>query len=120
MRGLGYSLASIFLLTIVVAVVSAAAGTAVLDRDRFNPETLAVCAIIGGVVGLPVGAAVGLGRTQRAGGTLLGIAAGVVAGAVAGGLLSLPGKLPALAVGSVVLVAFAVVVRRFSAKTPWQ
>ena len=53
-------------------------------------------------------------------GALFGLVAGTIAGAAGGALLAVPGKLPAIAVGSLVLVLFGVVVRLCSSWPPSQ
>jgi len=66
--------------------------------------------------GLVVGIVVGVVRRRPLRSAAIGGPAGLFFGAVGGVLLSLPADLPALLVGSLVLVVFGAVVRRYSAR----
>jgi hypothetical protein len=94
-----------------VAVLAAAARMSI---DTVERET----AIIASVGGLAVGfvSAGGILAMERrtTGEILAGITAGAVFGALAGLFVVSPSSFPALAVGGVVLVLFAAVVRRLS------
>lgn len=122
MRRAGFSLASIMLLTAVVAVFLAAVPSIAVRHGRINLEALGWLAIVGGAIGLAVGAAIGLGQLHRARGILLGLASGAIFGAATMVLLVAPYNLALAAVGSLVIVLFAAVVRICSAKRPrgWQ
>ena len=107
----GFSLASILLLTAVIAVLLAALATALTGPGPMDRELVAVASVAGLALGGPIGAWVAFQQTGRIRGMLLGLLVGMVAGGVSGALLVLPKGLPALAVGSVVIVLFSAVVR---------
>jgi hypothetical protein len=116
----GFSLASILLLTAVVAVFLAAICSAWLEPNSVHKELAGVCVVAGIVVGGCVGLGVGLTQMQRRIGAPFGLLVGMIAGAAGGALLAVPGKLPAIAIGSLVLVLFGAVVRLYSARPPSQ
>ncbi|MCR4413482.1 MAG: hypothetical protein NUV77_13760 [Thermoguttaceae bacterium] len=103
------ALASIFLATILVAVVAAALRTAV---DTEDAETLA----FGASVGLLIGCLAA--PMLRSGGRPLwaNLGLGMTLGPLAGILAVSPHAFPAAAMGSAVLILFAAIVRRFSAR----
>lgn len=117
-RRRGFSLASILLLTVLVAVFFAAVATGMMGRDRPNKDLLAGCAVGGSVLGSVVGTAIGLNRDRRIRGLVLGLLAGAISGAMAGVLLAIPQSLPATIVGALVLLVFSGVVRYFSPPPP--
>lgn len=110
----GFSLASILLLTAVVAVLLAATVTAVADHQGVGREVLAVIAVIGAMAGALIGVVIGLTQVARIRGALLGLLVGIITGAAAGISLTTPSNLVTLAIGSLVLVLFGVVVRFLS------
>jgi len=116
MRGTRFSLAGLLLLTTVVAVLLAAMSPLTSEDQRFDGEELAAAALIGAGCGLVVGIVVGVVRRRPLRSAAIGGPAGLFFGAVGGVLLSLPADLPALLVGSLVLVVFGAVVRRYSAR----
>ena len=124
----GYSLASLLLLTAVVAVFLAAicslwrpSGTQRTNPSAFeatdlNRDLIGVCVMGGLLVGPLVGLVIGAGQVRPLRGAVVGIFAGLIAGGVTGALLAAPGKMLPIAVGSLVLVLFGAVVRRFSGR----
>ncbi len=118
MRRPGFSLASLFVLIAVAAVLTAAIQMAIRHGRLQSGPAIAMAAVLGPLLGLCVGIAVG----ARRGGSKWGIAAsavvGLVAGALAGVLMVVPESIWAIVVGSAMIVSFALVVRRFSRRTP--
>ena len=114
----GFSIASIMLLTCLAAVVLAALRMGIVGDDRLDEEFMAVCSVGGSIVGGLVGVGIGLSQLKWIRGALLGACAGVFWGATAGALLATPRGLPAIVVGSLVLVVFGGVVRFFSKGPP--
>ncbi len=105
------ALASIFLATILVAVVAAGLRTAI---DTEETETLAFGAFSGlltGCLAAPI---------LRPGGRWLwaNLGLGMTLGPLAGILAVSPHAFPATAVGGAVLILFAAIARRFSARPP--
>jgi hypothetical protein len=110
----GFSLASVLLLTAVVAVVLAALRAVWLERNELSPELAVFAAGSGLVLGLVVGIVSGAGHRRRGIGIITGGAIGSVAGA-AGGLICIsPGAVVVAAVGSALLIAFGLVIRKGS------
>ena len=109
----GFSLASLFLATAIVAVFLAA-GSAAVKSDEYNEDVAIACVVFGAVVGICVGGAMGMGRDKPIRWCLGGMFAGWYAGVASGLLLSTPGAWPTLSVGSLVLLLFGAVVRRVS------
>jgi hypothetical protein len=130
MRRRGFSLASLLLLTAVVAVFLAAICTLRLHQDAEasqpqgyagpNPyEALAVVAGMGGMlVGLFVGLVIGAGQLRPLWGICLGVFVGMITGTASGVLLAAPGKMLPILVGSLLIVLFGAVVRRYSGRPP--
>jgi hypothetical protein len=111
----GFSLASILLLTAVIAVLLAALRSAGVASVAHDLEWLAPVVVwfglaTGGLLGVGVGAA----QQRRLLGIPIGLVCGLIGGAVAGRLLVLPGTLAVLVIGSVLIVVFAAVVRFLS------
>ena len=113
-----FSLASIFLLTIAVAVLAAAARTGLVANPGYlqqHEEMVGTCAGAGGVLGFFTGMILGIYRFPTGGrGMLYGMAAGWAAGLAGGAVAAIPDTLLPIAIGSVVLVGFAAVVRYLS------
>ncbi len=109
-----FSIASIMLLMAVLAVFFAAAGDTFREPGRVNKDLMIGCAIGGTLVGLLLGAVIGLNQTKRFFGTLIGSFSGGLAGLAAGILVAGPFRPAPLLIGSVVLILFGAVVRRFS------
>jgi hypothetical protein len=108
-----FSIASILLLTIVVAVVASALGNAA-RTGRLPPEAMAGCVAFGAPFGLIVGIAIGLAQPRRGLGALLGAAAGLAAGTAGTALMFVPGTGVHVLVGSAIMIAFGAAVRWFS------
>ena len=113
-RETGFSLASIFFLTAVVAVFASGVRMASLGPGRIDPETLGGLAFCGVIVGVLVGGTVA-SRTAR---STTSKALAVLAGASFGPpsmILAVTGNaLPVILMGSAVLFVFVWVVRRLS------
>lgn len=107
-----FSLASILLLTCVVAVYFAAIRTAAISTDRTAP--VAIAAVLGSIVGLAVGFVLALGRRFWSPSGLLCLIVGNIAGAAAGALVVTPKALTAILPGSLVVLVFAFLVRVLS------
>jgi len=114
MHRTGFSLASILLLTAVVAVFLAAVCPVWINPHKVHEGPLIAGVIVGSVIGTVIGVVIGLKQARGVGGIILGLLCGMVSGAAGGVLLAVPDKLPAMAIGSVVLILFGVAVRRFS------
>lgn len=126
----GFSLASLLLLTAVVAVFLAAICSAWLPsgQQRADPygferpdvdNEVIVAGVIGGLtVGSLVGLVIGANQVRPLPGVLLGTFVGTITGAASGALLVMPEKTLPIAVGSLVIMLFGAVVRRFSRKPP--
>ena len=126
----GFSLASLLLLTAVVAVFLAAICTVWLHPGRgraqpcvpasphFNEELAVACGIGGWIVGSVVGLVIGVNQARPLRGAFLGTSIGMIVGAASGVLLAVPGKTLPIIVGSLVLVLFGAVVRRYSSRPP--
>lgn len=118
MHGTRFSLASILLLTAIVAVGLAAVQAVVLYGNRMDPGEIVAACFFGGAIGAMVGLVIGLKQPRPVAGALIGLVAGAAAGAPAVLLFAHPVNLPVIAFGSVVLIVFALVVRRFSGWRP--
>ncbi|NQU21336.1 MAG: hypothetical protein HQ567_08645 [Candidatus Nealsonbacteria bacterium] len=106
-----FSLASLFLLTAVVAVFFAAIGPNMEATDR---DTLTVCTVVGLIIGALTGTVIGAGQDRPGRSILLTLPTGVIAGAASGALLAVPGKFLTIAVGSLLLLLISLVVRSLS------
>ncbi len=107
----GFSVASILLLTAVVAIFFAAITTGLKDPDRLDSSALAFFGVGGSILGGLVGVVIGLNQIRPIRGLLLGLPSGSISGAMAGVLLVVPQGFLAMIVGAIVLLVFAVVVR---------
>jgi len=119
-RHKGSYVAAIMLLMIVVAIFLAAARN-LLDNpmeDATQKRFLGFWLLSGAVLGILVGIFVGFAQPRPVRGTLLGIFIGILTGMAGAVLFTHPKNLPLVAVGSLVLVLFGVVVRAFSRRTP--
>lgn len=126
----GFSLASLLLLTAVVAVFLAAicsiwlpssegqADPYGLEPPDMDNEVVGVGVTAGLMVGSLVGLAIGANQVRPLPGVFLGTFVGAIAGAASGALLVLPQKTLPIGVGSLVILMFAAVVRRYSRKPP--
>ena len=114
MRRSGFSIASLLLLMVVVAIFAAGIDTAFSRSPRVEEALLAVAAVGGAFVGIVVGVFVGLNQKRPAMGVVTGVFTGAIAGAGSGLLLAAPNFLPMVVVGALVMILFATVVRVFS------
>jgi len=114
MRRAGFSLASILLLTVVVAVFAAGIASVLTRWSGANRWLLLATAGGGMLIGIAVGVAVGLRQLRPVAGVVAGVPTGAIAGAGCGLLLAAPNLLPIVVVGSAVMVVFALVVRLYS------
>jgi hypothetical protein len=130
--GRTFSLATILLLTTVVAVFSAAGrGFAIRARPKpadapTNPyaygsprqpeyeEVEEARVVVGGAIGLIVGVTVALRRRRWLSGLLLAVLVAAPVGGAAAVLLAEPGNFPVVLAGSAVLLALGAAVRMFS------
>ena len=115
----GFSLASLLLLTAVVAILAAAAGSAAVRADADRVEGLVIGAVLGMIVGTCVGVAVGWSVFGRLRDAALGLVIGAPFGAIAGVLIASPQGLPTVIGGSLLLVVVGLVFRFRSGKPPW-
>ena len=116
----GFSLASILLLTVVVAVFAAGIGIVSKHPQCVHQGVFAVGTAVGGFVGIVVGVVIGRRQIRPGRGILVGVLAGWMAGAGCGALLAVPNSLWVIIVGSAVMIFFGLVVRYFSADPPGQ
>ena len=121
-RRAGFSLASILLLTVVVAVFAAGIGIISTHPQRVHEGLFVVGTVVGGFVGVIVGAVIGSRQIRPDRGILVGSLAGWMAGAGCGAMLAVPisHSLLVIIVGSLVMICFGLVVRYFSADPPGQ
>lgn len=105
----GYSVASLLLLTAVAAIFLAAVRAQLLDKGPpwDAAEPVAVIGLIGTFIAVMIGA--DLGEQRGRGG--LGILAGLVFGCLSTFLLEVRDQYLVVAIGAPILVAFAAVVR---------
>lgn len=108
-----FSVASVLLMTALVAVVLAAVRTAAM-LGKPDWELVGAAGAAGFVIGAWIGAALGAAQPGPVRGLFLGLVAGMASGTAAGVLVALPGALPVVALGSPVLIVFAAVVKRLS------
>jgi len=110
----GFSIASGMLLTAVIAVWVAAARMGVMHGLRDWEAAVTLAGIAGLVLGGIVGIVVAVGFHPRPAAVAVGLPVGMVAGTLAGLFSVMPASLPVLAVGGLVLIAFAGAVRGLS------
>jgi len=110
----GFTIASLLLLTAIVAIY--AAGLMTIRRMDSTPDPLffAVLAGVGLGVGVILGWALSVTHGARRRDVVIGTATGAVFGPPSAVLLAVPDSLPIVLVGSVVLIAFAIAVRMLS------
>ena len=132
----GYTVATVLLLTAVVAIgmaavqtlVSASRAAALSNNpwsvsavssalNNLSADEIALRALAGGVIGLFVGIGIGATRLRPIAGVLLGIFVGVPVGAFACATLTQRENLVLVAIGSALLIALGAVVRLFSRKS---
>ena len=116
-RRAGFTVASLLLLTAIVAIYAAAIMSS-RDMDPApDPEALAGLAISGFLFGTISGFFFGLFFGDRNRDMLVGGVEGAVFGPPTLVLLAVPDSLPVVLVGGVVLVGFAVVIRLLTPST---
>ncbi len=110
-RRAGFTVASLLLLTAVVAVYAAA----IMSAQSMDPvpelSELAAFALLGFCFGMVSGFFLGLFLGNRKRDMAIGMAEGAVFGPPTIVLLAIPNSLPVVLVGGVVLVGFALVIR---------
>lgn len=114
MRRSGFSLASLFVLIAVAAVLASAIQMAVRHGRLESGLAVAMAAVVGPLIGLIVGLAMGIARGESFWGVTTSTLTGLVGGAMAGILMVVPESIWAIVVGSAMIVLFALIVRRFS------
>ena len=134
----GFSVATLLLLTVVVAIGAAGVRTLVVTsnvvidgsggvlhsstvaqsiQNAANVRGEAVMrGIAGAMIGLLVGIGIGATRPRPVAGVLLGIFVGGGVGAFAGAVLAEPKNLPVAAIGAALLLLLGIVVRVFSSR----
>lgn len=110
-RRAGFTVASLLLLTAIVAVYAAAIMSARDMEPAPAPEELAFFGFVGFFFGTLTGFFLGMLFGNRNRDMILGAMEGAVFGPPTIVLLAVPDALPVVLVGGVVLVGFAVVVR---------
>jgi len=110
-RRAGFTVASLLLLTAIVAVYAAAIMTARDMEPAPDPNELAFLAVIGFFSGSLCGFFLGLFFGSRNRDMVAGTVEGAIFGPPTLVLLAVPDALPVVLVGGVVLVGFAVLVR---------
>ncbi len=116
-RRAGFTVASLLLLTAIVAVYAAAIMTA-RDMDPApQPEEFAAFAIVGFFFGTVTGFFLGLFFGNRNRDMIFGAVEGALFGPPTFVLLAVPDSLPVVLVGGMVLVGFAVTVRLLTPST---
>ena len=110
-RRSGFTVASLLLLTAVVAIYAAAIMSARTMDPAPEAEQMAVCGVLGFFFGTVAGFFLGLFFGNRNRDVLQGAVEGAVFGPGTVVLLAIPESLPVVLVGGVVLVGFAVIVR---------
>ena len=118
MKQTGFSLASIFLLTVVVAIYAGSLKTVTTGGRGVDAGLLGLLGLAGLTTGAIVGTTIGGRYGPRNRGPAIGLLAGLAFGAPSMILAALPQSLPVIGVGSVLLIGFAVVVRAFSDREP--
>ena len=114
----GFSLASLVLFTVVVAIAMASLRMAIVHGDRLDEEAMVMIGIFGTALGAVVGLTVGLKQPRPVLGVVVGLVGGAAAGPLALVLVANPECILVIAVGSVILIGFAAAVRRFSGPRP--
>ena len=116
MKPTGFSLASIFFLTAVVAIFASGVRMATSGLNRIDPETLGAASFFGVIVGALVGGFVGSRVERSKVATALAVCAGVAFGPPSMILTITGDALPVIVMGSAVLFIFVWVVRRLSSR----
>jgi hypothetical protein len=131
----GFSIATLMLLTVVVAIGAAAARTLVVASNVTAADVggslkravqlataptseVVLRGIVGGIIGLLVGIYLGLTRRRPVLGVPLAAIVGVCVGAFAGIVFMEPRNLLVAAIGAVLLILLGVLVRALSPRPP--
>ena len=109
-----FSLASMLLLTGVVAVFLAGIRMGMVSPNPPSEEVIVAAGIAGLLGGWFLGGNIASREASGLRGVFYGLAAGTVFGPPSGILLVMPRSLPVVAVGSAILLAFAVSARALS------
>ena len=109
-----FSLATMLLLTTVVAIFMAAARVFITGQQTIKADEAAWRAIVGAGIGLFVGATIAFRRRRWGFGLALAVLIGPLVGGAAAVLMAEPRNLSVVLVGSAVLVLFGLVVRKLS------
>jgi hypothetical protein len=110
----GFSLSGALFATAVAAVLLASLRLG-LQSQPPDLERLAGVAVLGLLAGWLLGIGIGVRQIGGWRGATAGVIAGTLFGPAGGLLLVLPAAIPGAAVGSLVLVALAAILRRLSA-----
>ncbi len=109
-----YSLASILLLTAVVAIYAGALRAGIVAAEASRRPAVGIGAACGLIAGFILGIFLGQGADNRARGTAMGALVGSLSGMAAGAMVPLPESLVVIIPGALVLLGFALLVRRLS------
>jgi len=112
----GFSLASIFFLTAVVAIFASGVRMANSGPTPIDPETIGAASFFGVIVGAIVGGFVGSRSARSKAAAALAVLAGVAFGPPAMILTITGAALPVILIGSAVLFIFAWVTRTLSSR----
>jgi len=110
----GFSLASLLLLTVVVAIFAAGIGTSAKTFSLDNPGPLVACFVLGILLGALVGAVVGIRQGHSVGGVVISAFFGIGAGPTCMVFLTVHNNFLVVAIGSAVMLVFVAAVRTFS------
>lgn len=116
MKQTGFSLASIFFLTAVVAIFASGVRMAASGPNPIDPETLAELAFSGLIVGVLVGGFVASRIERSSAAKTLAVFAGAAFGPPSMILTVTGHALPVIVMGSALLFIFVWVVRRLSSR----
>ena len=116
MKETGFSLASIFFLTAVVAIFASGVRMAASGPNRVEPETLGAAAFFGVIVGVLVGGFVASRVERSKAAKTLAVFAGAAFGPPSMILTVTGDAMPVIVMGSAVLFIFVWVVRRLSSR----
>ena len=116
MKETGFSLASIFFLTAVVAIFASGVRMATSGPNRIEPETLGAAVFFGVIVGALVGGFVASRIERSKTSQTLAVFAGAAFGPPSMILTVSGDALPVIVMGSGVLFIFVWVVRRLSSR----
>jgi len=110
-RPVGCTLASIFLLALVFAILMAGVSTTLYDpRPRAGPMALGL-GLLGATLGALVGLVVAVSQTSGCRGALAGFFGGLLFGGLAGALAASPSNIFVAVAGSAIVLIYAAYVR---------